>query len=266
MPSIMVFIPAFRCEKQIARVLSQFTPEIASRFAEIVVVENRSDDQTLEVARQALSRVQGVQTTLLQNDQNYNLGGSHKVAFNYCLEKGYDHLLVLHGDDQGDIQDILPSLDAGLHTQYDNLLGARFAKGSRLIGYSTFRTFGNVVFNALISLATRHKIYDMGAGLNLYRSSFLRNKFYLNFPDDLTFNVYMLYYSIWKQSPLHFFPLTWREDDQISNAKIFRQAWHILQLTQQYVFYPNKLFNETAISEVTHYSSQSISLGLEEKG
>lgn len=260
MSSIMIFIPAFRCEKQITRVLAQFTPEIASRFAEIVVVENRSGDQTLMAAREALSRVQGVQVTLLQNDRNYNLGGSHKVAFNYCLEKGYDHLLVLHGDDQGNIQDILPSLDAGLHTQYDSLLGARFAKGSRLIGYSTFRTFGNIVFNSLISLATKHKIYDMGAGLNLYRSSFLRSKFYLNFPDDLTFNVYMLYYSIWKQSPLDFFPLTWREDDQISNAKIFRQAWHILQLTQQYIFSPNKLFARSTNSTDRRYSFQSIPL------
>ena len=41
----------------------------------------------------------------------------------------------------------------------------------------------------------------------------------------------MLFYGIWKKSNFVFFPLTWKEDDQVSNAKMFRQAWNILKLT-----------------------------------
>ena len=53
----------------------------------------------------------------------------------------------------------------------------------------------------------------------------------------------MLYYSFWRRSPTVFFPLTWREDDQISNARIFRQAWIILGLTVRYVFAARALFS-----------------------
>ena len=54
-----------------------------------------------------------------RQDQNYGLGGSHKVAFGYAAAHGYEHLVVLHGDDQGAIVDLLPILDVykrqGLH-------------------------------------------------------------------------------------------------------------------------------------------------------
>lgn len=255
----MVFIPAYRCASQIRRVIAQFTPEVAAYFAEIVVVENRSPDNTLIAAKEALANVSGCKVTLLQNDENYSLGGSHKVAFNYCLEKKHTHIVVLHGDDQGDIRDILPWIDKGMHETYESLLGARFAPGSQLQGYSGFRTLGNIVFNAMISFVTKFKVYDMGAGLNIYKAGFLRDKFYLLFPDDLTFNVYMLYYSIWKKSPTLFFPLSWREDDQVSNAKIFRQGWHILGLTLKFVRDPCALFTPKCGGAV-EYSSTSIPL------
>lgn len=81
--NMLLFIPAYNCAAQISRVLAKLTPEIASLFAEIIVVENRSTDNTLTVASEGLATIKGCKVTLLQNDENYNLGGSHKVAFNY---------------------------------------------------------------------------------------------------------------------------------------------------------------------------------------
>lgn len=254
---IMVFIPAYNCENQIERVLQQFTPEIASIFAEIVVIENRSVDGTLDAAQKGLSKITACKATLLQNDANYNLGGSHKVAFNYCLKHGYDYLIVLHGDDQGNIHDILPLLKSGEHRKNAALLGARFNRKSYLPGYSRFRIFGNIVFNLLISTATRTWVEDMGSGLNLYKKDFLQSQFYMGFPDDLTFNVYMLYYGIWAKIPFRFFPLTWSERDQVSNAKIFRQAFHILMLTGRYLVNADKLF---AVDATREYTSRVIGL------
>jgi glycosyltransferase involved in cell wall biosynthesis len=262
-PSIMLFIPAYRCEKQVKRVIASLDADTARRFTEVAVVENRSPDNTLQSAREALAGLaatQACKATLLQNDANYNLGGSHKVAFNYCLEKGHDYLVVLHGDDQGDIHDLLPLLNNGDFERFDCLLGARFHSASKLPGYSRFRIFGNIVFNALISAVTRTWVLDMGAGLNLYRADFLSSRFYMTFPDDLTFNVYMLYYTIWKQAPFRFFPLTWKEDDQTSNAKMFRQAAHILKLTWRYMRDASGLFDQPC-KEGKTYTSKNIPLG-----
>lgn len=242
---IMVFIPMYNCENQINRVLSKFSLSLQKRFAEIVVVDNRSADRSREVASEVLSKLTYVKTTLLQNCENYSLGGSHKVAFNYALDSGYDFCIVLHGDDQGNIEDLVPYLDSGIHRQFDSLLGSRFAHGSKLVGYSAFRTYGNILFNLGISLFTGRWITDMGSGLNVYKTDYLRDRFYLYFPNDLTFNVFMLYYGIYAKSSFKFFPLTWREEDQVSNAKIFRQAAIIAGLTGRYLIDRKRLFAKT---------------------
>ena len=33
-----------------------------------------------------------------------------KVAFNYAVKNKFDYVIVLHGDDQGNIHDLLPFL------------------------------------------------------------------------------------------------------------------------------------------------------------
>lgn len=63
----------------------------------------------------------------------------------------------------------------------------------------------------------------------------------MHFKNDLTFNVYLLFYLIYKKINLKFFPLIWREDDQISNAKVFKQCVHILKMTIKYIFNADKL-------------------------
>lgn len=233
---IMVFIPMYNCAPQIGRVLAQFDADTQRRFARIVVVDNRSADGGADIAAEALRGLTGVETVLLRNDENYGLGGSHKVAFLHALDNGFSHVVVLHGDDQGSIADLVPLIDAGQHRDVDCLLGARFMKGSRLVGYSAFRTFGNHVFNALFSIGAGRRLQDLGAGLNLYATAALGRRDWLRFADDLTFNYYMILATVAWGWRFRFFPLTWREDDQISNVRLVQQARRTLGILAGFVF------------------------------
>lgn len=238
---ILVFIPMYNCEKQIPRVISQFDEETQKLFAEILVVDNISKDNSLLAAEEALKKLSNIKTTLIQNEENVSLGGSHKVAFNYAIDNGYDYIIVLHGDDQGSIKDIVPYIKDETAFKYDAFLGARFMKGSKTPGYDKIRIIGNYAVNAFISIFIRKSIKDMGSGLNMFKIEILKNQFYLPFRNDLTFNVYLLFYLIYSKTNILFFPLTWREDDQVSNAKVFKQGMHIIKMTFQYVFNPKKL-------------------------
>lgn len=232
---ILVFIPAYRCAPQIKRVFAQFDERVQRQIDTVMVVDNQSPDDTLEVAitagKQTLSQCQFI---AWRNDDNYGLGGSHKAAFRYAIEQGFDYLVVLHGDDQADIRDLLPLLEQGAHRDVDCLLGARFMPGSRLQGYSRFRTFGNRVYNGLFSIVAMRRIYDLGSGLNLYRLKAFRDFYYKPFPDDLTFNYVMLLASYYRRQAVRFFPISWREEDQRSNVKLFQQAFKVLRLLGSY--------------------------------
>ena len=232
---ILLFIPAYNCAPQIPRVLAQLDPEVRALITETIVVNNRSTDNTEEAARAAMV-ASGAVAKILRNDDNYGLGGSHKAAFTYARENGFDYCIVLHGDDQGSIKDLIPHLKAGAHREVDCLLGARFMKGSRLKGYSPFRTFGNHVFNRIYSVAAGRLIHDLGSGLNIYNVRKLDDAFYLKCANDLTFNYHMLLRSISAGWRIRFFPLEWREDDQLSNVKLVRQALRVLGIAARYAF------------------------------
>jgi dolichol-phosphate mannosyltransferase len=237
---VLLFIPMYNCAKQIARVLDQLTPDIRRHFDGLIIVDNGSTDGGRAAAVKALSRLEGLPAKLLLNDGNYGLGGSHKVAFDYALSNDFDYLVVLHGDDQGSISDIAPLIARGEHLALDCLLGARFMKGSHLRGYSAVRTFGNLVFNALYSIASGTRIHDLGSGLNLYALAAFGDREYLRCADDLTFNYHMILRSIAARQRIRFFPLEWREDDQISNVKLVRQSLRVLSIAVRYALQRNR--------------------------
>lgn len=179
---ILVFIPCYNCAAQIGRVLAQFKGPIAARFFEVLVLDNGSKDGALEAAIAAAGQCEAARVTIGRNRENYNLGGSHKSAFAYASKNGFSHVVVLHGDDQGDIADLAPILAANWHNQYDACLGARFAKRSKLQNYSRFRIFGNRVFNFLFSLATWREVLDLGSGLTYFQLRCSRTRIFCSMP------------------------------------------------------------------------------------
>lgn len=236
MDRILTFIPAYNCENQIVRVLGQFDTEVLKYVSEIIVINNRSTDNTEMVVAAFIKQHPEIPIKLLRNRENYGLGGSHKVAFDYAIRNGFDYCIVLHGDDQGCIKDFLPVFENKYYRKHDCILGARFMKGSKLKGYSAFRTFGNIVYDFLFAAVVREKIYDLGSGLNMYKTQMLKDKFYEKFPDNLMFNYCMILASDYYSHDVRFYPVSWREDDQVSNVKMMNQAVKVLKMLRDYYF------------------------------
>lgn len=232
---ILVFIPMYNCEKQIVRVIDQLQGEISQYISEVIIVNNRSTDSGEEAAINKIKSLDvNYRISVLRNCENYGLGGSHKVAFNYAISNQFDYLTVLHGDDQGNISDLLPILKSKEYKKVDCCLGGRFLRESSLPGYSRFRTFGNKVFNLIFSVSVGKRIYDLGAGLNFYSVEMLKDKYYSKFPDNLTFNCYMLFALASYRQTYKFIPITWREEDQVSNVKMTKQAFQTLKMAIGY--------------------------------
>ena len=231
---ILLFIPMFNCEKQILRVLDQINEEIKKYITEIIVVDNRSIDDSKNKVFNYIKTNKDKNIKLFLNDENYNLGGSHKVAFNYAIKNNFDYIIVLHGDDQGNLSDFLTILKERIYKKYDCCLGARFMKNSKLIGYSSIRIWGNYIFNWLFSIVVKEKVYDLGSGLNMYSVKILKNEYYKKFPDTLYFNNCMLLASYYYKHNLLFYPISWKEEDQVSNNKLIKFSISLLKMLRDY--------------------------------
>ncbi|MBQ6575930.1 MAG: glycosyltransferase family 2 protein [Lachnospiraceae bacterium] len=255
---ILLFIPAYNCEKQIVRVLDQLDPAIMSMITKVIVVNNRSTDKTEEAVTSFMRAHANLPITLLRNRENYGLGGSHKVAFSYAIEHGYTHVIVLHGDDQGCLSDFLPVLAKRYYRKHDCVLGARFMRGSKLEGYSRFRTFGNVIYDFLFAFVTRRRIFDLGSGLNIYSTDMLRDRFYEKFPDNLMFNYAMIMASEYYGHDIKFYPISWREDDQVSNVKMADQAVKVLRMLKDYYADPSVITKDYRDRIIERYEADPV--------
>lgn len=260
MDKILLWIPMYNCEKQIVRVLNQLKGEAEDYVGKAIIVNNRSTDNGESVVIEYLENNSfKFPVELLRNAENYGLGGSHKVAFQYAMDNGFDYIITLHGDDQGHIADMIPWIKNGDYKKYDCLLGSRFLKDSKLDGYSKFRTFGNIVYNWIFSVATLHRIYDLGAGLNMYNVNMLRDHHYIKFADNLTFNYFGVLALRYYNQTYKFFPLTWSEDDQVSNVKMMSQAISTLGLVLESIFKRKKFFErEHRVKVIDKYSAEVV--------
>ena len=235
MDKILLFIPMYNCEKQIVRVLDQLDDEVCQYLSEVIVVNNRSTDNGERAVKEYLDKnKKSVKISLFRNDQNYGLGGSHKVAFQYAVKNNFDYIIVLHGDDQGRIKDLLPILKTAEHKKHDCCLGSRFMKDSKPIGYSKIRIWGNYGFNLIFSAVVHKKITDLGSGLNIYKVSMLESEYFLKYPDTLYFNALMILASCYFKHDMYFFPITWREEDQVSNNKLWICSKSLLGMLWNY--------------------------------
>ncbi len=255
---ILLFIPAYNCQKQIIRVLGQLDSEMLRYITEAIVVNNRSTDDTELVVRGFMERHPDIPVRLLRNKENYGLGGSHKVAFSYAKSYGFDYVIVLHGDDQWRLEDFLPVLKTRYYARHDCVLGARFMRGSKLEGYSAFRTFGNFVYNFLFAAVVGKRVFDLGSGLNMYNVSMFKEEYYKKFPDNLMFNYCMILAGEYYQQDIRFYPISWREEDQVSNVKMVNQAITVLKMLTDYYRDPAVINHDYREKEIETYEADVI--------
>lgn len=221
----MIAIPAYRCEKQLPRVLDEIDERLAKRVSEIAVIDNGSPDGTVQAALDYKKKGRLKNLKVFQNVENYNLGGTHKVAFLRAEKLGMTHVIILHGDNQAKSDEANTLLDyAEAYPDQQTVLGSRFNKDSMLQGYDWKRIWGNRVLNVTYTLLTFRKCEDLGSGLNLFALKDLDQKTYLEFADKLTFNFELLLDLIKRKVNFAYVPITWREEDQVSNARNFNIA------------------------------------------
>lgn len=236
---ILLVIPFYNCERQITRVLGKITPNILQYIQEIILINNCSLDNGEKVAVEYCRQHKYLPAKILRNEKNYGLGGSHKVGFKYAIDNGFDYVIVLHGDDQGDIQNFESVLRERQYDGYDLILGSRFMKESVLSGYSRIRTWGNKFFIFIFHIIVKTP-RELGSGLNMYRVDMLKNYYYEHFRDDLYFEVDMIMATTYLKQRVLSVPITWSESDQVSNNKLIKCAWALFKMLISWLKSPAK--------------------------
>jgi len=240
---VLCFIPMRNCQSKIGPLLSRFSGKLIENLSEILVVDNVSTDCSIDEARSGLAAMSGVKVTLIQNSTNYGLGGSHKIAFNYAWENGFDFLFVVHGDNSADPNLFLSALEKDL-SRFDLILSDRISAKAVSESYPAHRRLFNSLLSNLVSVLTFTGVKDFGGGpLSIYRVSPFLNKFenpLKNFSSSIDFSQYALLYGIFRRLRISFVPISFTETDRKSIPKLVTQFLKPILLSLRYAVSPRK--------------------------
>ena len=228
---VILAIPCYNCELQLGRVLDGIDAKLATLVEDIWVVDNCSMDGTLEVAERYRASSQLPTLRVFKNNENVNLGGTHKAVFTHARSQEFTHVVILHGDDQATASEAADLISAAQAGSAQTVLGSRFSRGAKLSGYDWKRIVGNHVLNVIYSIGARRRLTDLGSGLNLFFLNDLEPDTYMRFGNRLSFNYELVLDLIRRDIDFIFQPISWSESDQTSNARnvtIFREALAIL--------------------------------------
>ena len=186
---ILVVLPAYNEEGKIGRMVSNMSSEWVH---EVVVVNDGSTDNTEKESGDAGA-------TLINQPQNMGVGAAIRAGIKYALEKRYDIVVVMGGDDQDNISEIGRLLRPILYDEFDFVQGSRYMAGGMKVNIPLFRRFSTGLFSWIFKKLTRYPITDGTNGYRAFRTSIFENE-NINLDQDWLNNYelepYLLYKTI----------------------------------------------------------------------
>ncbi|MGF7142336.1 glycosyltransferase involved in cell wall biosynthesis [Anaerotaenia torta] len=180
MKKVLIIVPAFNEEKNMTALFDQLCrPEIQS-FADILVVNDASKDQTGVIAR-------SYNVLLVTHVFNLGYGSALQVGYKYAVRRGYEFVIQLDADGQHNTSNIphiyncLTAPDSQGNVP-DIVIGSRFVEGSESFKISRLKKISIGLFSWMIKKATGQRITDPTSGLQgLNRRAFTYYSMYGNF-------------------------------------------------------------------------------------
>jgi glycosyltransferase involved in cell wall biosynthesis len=175
---VVIVMPAYNAAKTLERTYADIPHEIVSR---IILVDDVSNDETVEVARQL-----GLDVIIHQ--QNLGYGGNQKTCYEAALEQGADVVVMLHPDYQYDatrIPDLIAPILAG---EKHLMLGSRFLGDPLAGGMPRWKYVSNRFLTLVENLAFGLRLSEYHTGLRAYSRRLLETIPYQLNSDDFVFD------------------------------------------------------------------------------
>jgi glycosyltransferase involved in cell wall biosynthesis len=97
---IGILIVAFNAVTTLSKVLRRITPNVWENVEEVAVFDDASQDSTYELAVGLKAMRDLPKLHVLHHSRNLGYGGNQKAGYSYFMDKGFDVVVLLHGDGQ----------------------------------------------------------------------------------------------------------------------------------------------------------------------
>lgn len=181
---ICVVLPAYNAAKTLEQTYQEIPFDIVD---EVILVDDRSRDNTVEVARNL-----GIHHIIV-HEQNKGYGGNQKTCYNKALEIGSDIVVMLHPDYQYTPKLIHSMCYLIANDVYQVVLGSRIlGKGARKGGMPVYKYISNRFLTLVQNTLMHQKLSEYHTGFRAFSREVLQKINYNANSDDFVFDNQML--------------------------------------------------------------------------
>ena len=170
---VAVFVVAYNAEAHIRQTLARIPDALRSHLASVYVIDDRSVDRTAEMAN--LLKAELPQLEVFTTPHNQGYGGNQKLGFRYAIRRGFDVVVLLHGDGQY-APEVLPRLLAPFaEPETAAVFGSRMMTrgAARRGGMPLYKLVGNKILTRIENRLLGAALTEFHSGYRAYRVSAL---------------------------------------------------------------------------------------------
>jgi len=183
--ALSVVVPAYNEARRLTTSLPPLLDMVSDINAELIVVDDGSDDETAGVAAAHLTGVPGAKLVRL----NLNSGKGAAVRAGVAHARGRS-IVFMDADLATDLNDLPALLDA--LESADVAIGSRVIEGATVSGASTARARMGRTFNKVARVVTGLGLGDTQCGFKAFRAPVAQLLFHLGVVDGFAFDVEIL--------------------------------------------------------------------------
>jgi glycosyltransferase involved in cell wall biosynthesis len=227
-------MPAYNAARTVERTVADIP---AGSVDEIILVDDCSSDNTLEVARQ-------LGLTVVAHERNLGYGGNQKTCYRLALDAGADYVVMIHPDYQYDSRLIPVAVEILRLGICDVVLGSRIRTRAEALagGMPKWKYLANRCLTFTENVALGQNLGDFHSGFRAYHRNVLETIPYPRNSNDFVFDSQFLAQAVHFGFKIGDIPVPVRYFDEASSINFRRSVTYGLRTLQVLVqFWSHRL-------------------------
>jgi len=181
---IIVVLPAYNAAETLERTVCDL-PDIVD---EVILVDDKSRDQTVELARR-------LGLVVFEHDKNGGYGANQKSCYRLALERGADIIAMIHPDYQYDPRLVRYFAEFIVDDYFDVMLGTRIRSRREALagGMPKYKYIANRGLTLFQNLISGYNLSEWHTGMRTYKREVLEKIDWLSNSDSFVFDSQMLF-------------------------------------------------------------------------
>lgn len=172
--AIAIYIPTYNAARTLPIVLDRIPQELKQSVQEIFIVDNASPDNSHLIGIGYKYETGLSNLRVFRNERNRGYGGSQKFAYSYAIDRGFDLVVMLHGDAQYAPEKIPYLLEPFENDEADMVFGSRMTGDPLAGGMPVVRFLGNKFLTAVENAVLGWDLSEYHSGFRVFSCDALK--------------------------------------------------------------------------------------------